>query len=221
MRHLVAALGVAILLSGCQTTATNDAAEPVVAKGDCIETRSVTAYYGQGVPYWTDQQLLFCPAAVRLDIAGTEPEAVYQARYTKGQFSVVGLNAARIRELPAGLMNAPLAELVYYSFTAGAGIEPSNLGSPQNEKLMGQRYEVFVVGKTGKRKVSLYKNLASGQFELVRVVGEGADWMAAAYNPRYHERLKRMVPRKIDVFDVAAGVAAKQLVVQYEFVNIQ
>lgn len=221
MKHLIAALGVAALLGGCQTTVKNNPTEPVVAKGDCIETRTVTAYYRQNVPYWTDQRLVFCPAAVRLDLSGNEPEGPWQARYAKGQFSATGLNAERIRTLPAGLMNAVLAELVYYSFTAGGGFVPAALGDAQEQRLMGKRYAVYVVSKTGKRTVSLYKNLVSDQFELVRVADNGGDWMALSYNPRYSERVRRTLPRKIDVFDIAGGVAAKQLMVQYEFVDVQ
>ncbi len=221
MKHLIAALGLAVLLSGCQTTAKNDNAEPVVAKGDCIDAHAVAAYFGPSAPYWTDQRLVFCPAAVRLETTGAEPEGDWKASYGRGQFSASGLNAERIRALPAGLMNATLAELVYYSFTAGGGFVPAAMGTAQEQRLMGKRYAVYVVGKTGKRTVLLYKNLADNQFEWVRITDNGGDWMAAAYNPRYSERFQRMLPRKIDVFDVAGGVAAKQLIVQYEFVDVQ
>jgi len=221
MKRLIALVVLTAFLSGCQTTVKNDDAEPVVAKGDCIQTRTVTAYYSQNAPYWTDQRLVFCPAAVRLDAEGTEPEGGWQARYSRGQFSASGLTAPRIRALPAGLMDATLAELVYYSFTAGGGFVPAAMGDAQEQRLMGKRYAVYVVAKTGKRTVSLYKNLATEQYELVRIADNDRDWMAVSYNPRYSERFRRTLPRKIDVFDVSGGVAAKQLVVQYEFVEVQ
>lgn len=220
MTAVVAVVG----LAGCghsMQQPSEAAAQPT--RNDCIETRCVVAYQKDNSPYWTDQQQWFCPSSVVLDIQGTEPEGAYSAAFRRGKFSSTGIKGDYMKALPAGLMNAALAELLYYSFTAGAGFEPAAMTPIETTSIQGQRYEAFKLGNVGAgRTVTLYKNAATGLLELVQITEHnGPTWMARSYNPRYHDRLKRMIPRKIDIFDIQQGIASKKLLIQFDYIDVR
>lgn len=215
---LMAALGVA----GCGQVARHEADDAAVDRRDCIDTRCVVSYQQGPSPYWTDQRQRFCPSSVFFEAWGTEPEGAYRATLSRGQFSASGLDGAMMQALPGGLMRAPLAEAVYYGFTAGAGFVPTGMAPLEPVRIEGQRYEAFGVNGGSGRVVTLYKNAVTGQIELVRVAdGGGLDWMARSYNPRYNERFGRMIPRKMDVFDIRQGIASKKLLVQFDYVDVR
>jgi hypothetical protein len=221
---IAAAVMAAAGLAGCGASAERGVEETTVRQEDCIETRCVAAYHKGGTPYWTDQRHRFCPSSVLFEAWGTEPEGAWRGSFNKGQFSKTGLDGAFEKSLPAGLMNAALAELVYYSFTAGAMFMPPGVTATESVPIEGQRYEAFQVGTSGGpgRTLTLYKNADTGLVELVRITGtKGVDWLARSYNPRYNDRFKRMIARKIDVFDVRQGISAKQLLVQFDYIDVK
>jgi len=221
---IIATVAAAVSLAGCGQSVQrpSDAATPS-RPGDCIETRCVAAYQQENAPYWTDQHQRFCPSSVLLEAWGTEPEGAYSVAFRNGQFSKTGLNGASMKALPAGLMNAALAELVYYSFTAGAGFEPTKMTAIDPARIEGQRYEAFELANAGAdRTVTLYKNADTGLIELVQIAeAKGCRWMARSYNPRYQDRLQRMIPRKIDIFDIQQGLSAKKLLIQFDYIEVQ
>lgn len=224
MRYAIPAaiMVTAAMIAGCGHVADPGTDSVEVLRQDCIETRSVVAYHRDTAPYWTDQRQRFCPSGGQLEVWGTEPEGAYHCTYSKGQFSKTGLDGSGMNALPAGLMNGPLAELVYYGFTAGAGFEPGGMKSAEPVRIEGQRYEAFEIRGGSGRTVTVYKNAVSEQLELVRVTDvKGLDWLARSFNPRYNERFQRMIPRRIDVFDVRDGIAAKTLLIEFEFIDVQ
>ena len=219
---LAATAWVAAVLAGCQMPAKRGTDDLEVLRKDCIETRCVVAYYTGTTPYWTESRQRFCPSSLLFEAWGAEPEGVYQAAYSRGQFSASGLDRPAIKALPAGLMNAPLAELTYYSFTAGAGFEPERMTAADTARIEGQRYEAFEVKGGAGRTVTLYRNPDGGHYELVRVAdGKGLDWLARSYNPRYSSRFNRAIPRKIDIFDIQQGIASKKLLIQFDYIDVQ
>jgi len=222
MRYGIAVTAlIAGVLAGCQMPAERGTDDVNVGE-DCIETRCVTAYHRDAAPYWTTQNQRFCPSSASLEVWGTEPESAYRVVYTKGQFSKSGLDGAAAKALPAEFFNAPLAELTYYSFTAGAGVQLAGMNAVEPAHIEGQRYEAFEVTGEAGHTVTLYRNAETGLHEWARVAdGKGLDWMAHSFNPRYHPRLARMVPRKIDVFDVRQGIAAKKLLVEFGYIDVK
>lgn len=223
MAVLAAALGAA----GCERAIQReDAVETVAVQlENCIETRCVVVYQraDDNTAYWTDQYQRFCPSFDLFEAWGTEPEKAYHGTFSMGQFTATGLDGAFMKSLPAGLMNATLAELVYYGFTAGAGFEPAAMTAEGPVRIEGQRYEAITVDKEGtKCKVTLYRNADTGVIELARVTaGGGVDWLARSYNRRYHDRFERMIPRGIDVFDIQQGIAAKKLLIQFDYIDVK
>jgi hypothetical protein len=220
---IAAAVIAAAGLAGCGASAERSVEETTVRRDDCIETRCVAAYHKGGAPYWTDQRHRFCPSSVLFEAWGTEPEGAWRGSFNKGQFSKTGLDGAFEKSLPAGLMNAALAELVYYSFTAGAGFTPAEVTATESVRIEGQRYEAFEKGQSGKgRTLTLYKNADTGLIEVVRISeSRGGEWLARAYNPRYNDRFKRNICRTIDVFDVRQGISAKQLLIQFDYIDVK
>ena len=225
MRYgLIAGVLIAVSLAGCGRSGERqaDATERTCPEG-IIKTHCVVSYQQGNTPYWTDQQQVFCPSSVLFKAWGTEPEGTWQCTLDPEQYITSGLGGAYMKTLPAGLMNAVLAELLYYSFTAGAGFEPSGMTTGEPVRIEGQRYEVFQNQKTESGKTfTLYKNADTGQFELVKVSdAQGVSWMARSYNPRYNDRFKRMIPRKIDIFDIQQGISAKKLLIQFDYIDVQ
>lgn len=221
---MIAAAVMAAGLAGCGPSAERSVEETTVRQDDCIETRCVAAYHKDGTPYWTDQRHRFCPSSALFEAWGAEPEGAWRGSFTNGHFSSAGLDGAFETSLPAGLMNAALSELVYYSFTAGAGFTPDAMTATESIPIEGQRYEAFQVGTSGGagRTLTLYKNADTGLIELVRITeAKGVDWLARSYNPRYNDRFTRLIARKIDVFDVRQGISAKQLLIQFDYIDVK
>jgi len=223
MRYDMVVATAAMMMAGCATVNRQQSDETAVQRQDCIETRCVVTYHLNDSPYWTDQRQRFCPASVVMDAWGTEPEGTWRCTYNKGQFSSSGLNRTYMKSLPAGLMNAMLAELLYMSFTAGGGFEPAGLTPGESVGIEGRRYESFRLGRVGAgHTLTVYQNVATGRMELLRLTdGKDIDWLAQSYNLRFNARLNRMMPRKIDIFDMRQGIAAKKLLIEFDYIDVQ
>lgn len=225
MRYgMIAAIVVMVGLVGCERTGqiSSDASRRTCLEG-FIKTRCVVSYQQGDTPYWTDQQQHFCPTVVVFEAWGTEPEGTWRTIFEKGTFTAKGLEGVYTKSLPAGLMSALLAELVYYSFTAGAGFEPTGMIPSEPVRIEGQRYEVFQAPKSVSGKsLTLFKNADTGFMELAQISdSKGIQWMARSYNARYNERFKRMIPRMIDIFDIQQGISAKKLLIQFDYIDVQ
>jgi len=225
MRYgMITGVLIAVSLAGCGRSSERqgDVAEQTCPEG-VIKTHCVVSYQQGNTPYWTDQQQVFCPSSVLFKAWGTEPEGTWQCTLDQEQYTTSGLGGAYMKTLPAGLMNAALAELLYYSFTAGAGFEPSGMTPGEPVRIEGQRYEAFKIPETESGKtLTYYKNADTGQIELVQVSEvKGVIWLARSYNPRYNDRFKRMIPRKIDIFDTQQGISAKKLLIQFDYIDVQ
>ena len=222
MRYVMIAAAAAILMTGCGNAVRTDAESKKQDCESCIKTLSVVTYHLNDSTYWTEQHQRFCPAAVVFDAWGTEPEGSWHGTFDKSDFSAVGIKGAFMKSLPGGLMDAVLAELIYYSFTAGAGFKPTTR-APEPISLQGRRYESLQVDKINSRHaITLYRDLTTGRIDWVRITtAEQQEWMAQSYNFRYNARLDRMIPRKIDVFDVHRGIAAKKRLVEFDYIEVQ
>lgn len=212
----------AVLIAGCSTVKPEQSEQTAFKRENCIETRCVVTYH-QAAPYWTEQHQRFCPQSQFMEAWGTEPEGTWCCTYENGQYSKSGLARPFMKSLPAGLMNAELAALLYTSFTLGSGFEPLSMTPGPVVGIEGRQYESFqLAARVDSPTITAYRNRVSGRIELVRLTdGKEIDWLAQSYNLRFHARLNRMIPRKIDIFDIRDGIPSKKLLIEFDYIDIQ
>jgi hypothetical protein len=70
--------------------------------------------------------------------------------------------------------------------------------------------------------MTLFQSLATNRVELVRMddFQHGLAWLLRSYNHRYNNELKKRVPRTIDVFDIHDGLAAKSLMIRFDYKEV-
>lgn len=223
MRYGIVVTVAALLLAGCGALERPDANAEKPDCQHCIKTRSIVTYHENDSSYWTEQQQRFCPATVVFAASGSEPEGAWRGTLSEGRFATSGLDGSFMQSLPFGLMDAVLAEMLYYSFTAGANFEPEAVTPLEPASIEGRRYASFRVDRQDAgHTVTLYRDVATGRIELVRLAaGDGRIWQAQSYNLRYNPRFERMMPRKVDIFDIRRGIAAKKLLVEFDYIDVQ
>ncbi|MHC4551384.1 MAG: hypothetical protein ACYSUT_01265 [Planctomycetota bacterium] len=234
------------LLTGCSTPGNPDTdsqqqtssmrtAQGVIT-ADCI----VGYYCKRQAPYITEQQYHFDIPSGKLQIIATEPSGTYTFTLNKEQFSQSRELTRFLSDLPAGFGGQQLSTIVYYSFAASAGLlETGSLESGDNLKLEGRWYQPLqATWPKQDNRVILLKNLdnnrinAAGiaQFDTNATVSDDAmdsslpvasRWLAKSYNFRYNNELDRLLPRKIDIFDIQKGIASKKLMIQIELKTVR
>lgn len=236
-------LALAALLTGCssshsdtqqQTSSTMTAENIIVA--DCI-----VSYFRQGqAPYMTEQQYRLDTQNGKLQIVANEPSGTYTFTLHKEQFTQSRKLTDFLSDLPAGFVSQPLATTVFYSFSASAGLlETGSLESGQDLKLEGRWYQPLQAPWPKKNnRAILLRSSDNNRIEAVGIaqfanetdasdnamnpsLPVAARWLSRSYNLRYSNELDRLLPRKIDIFDIQKGVASKKLMVQIELKTIR
>ena len=130
---------------------------------------------------------------------------------------------------------------VFYSFTAGAGLlDFAQLETQEITKIEGQWYEPTQMQK-GNIELKLLKNKSTNRIDLVEITKQDSEftpkdgaeydreyyqisiepmWLIRSYNYRYSKELDRLVPMRIDIFDIRNGLASKQLIIQIDYKTI-
>ena len=235
---------VSVLLAGCgqsPNTASAPEKSPLAADAASLITADcIVSYFRQGQsPYITQQQYSFNTDTGTLKVSANEPSGSYTFTLKKDQFTQSGPLSGFLSELPARFVSRDLALAVYYSFSAGADlIETDALETADNQKLEGRLYQpIKTPWPSDQTRVILLKDLGTGRIDTVGLaqydVTAPAEinmeaslpvttrWLIKSYNLRYSKDLDRLLPRKIDLFDIQNGIASKKLMVQIELKDIQ
>ncbi|MHC5083482.1 MAG: hypothetical protein ACYTET_06040 [Planctomycetota bacterium] len=230
MVQILVVVCVSAMLVGCQQASSSNAttaAEPVkISGGGDISADCVVHYFRvDQSPYITEQQHTFKPEAGSLKIVSREPYGVFGYHLNKNQFSSTKKVKQGLSDLDVDFCDRKLATTLFYSFTAGANLlDKSLFATSDHIKIEGQWYQPYQPGwPSDELQVSLFQGLGSERIELVRIDNSetGQSWLARSYNLRYSKQLDRLVPRKIDVYDISDGVASKKLVIQVDYKQIQ
>lgn len=214
------------ILNGCQTAQPKldnmpdfEYSDIDIVKADCV-----VRYYQDGQsPYITEQQHLFSPDALALDIICREPDGTYRFKWKEKTFISSKDLTSFLSALPASFMNQDLASAIFYSFTAGAQLLNIDSGSSSElVKIEGQWYLPQSIMMDTDKRITLFSNTQTNQVNLIQLQDEksGVNWMLKSYNMRYSKQLERLIPVSIDVFDIRNGIFAKRLIIKIEYKNI-
>lgn len=228
MVQILVVTWVSVLLTGCgQVSNDQSRIEPVKTDmagtigADCV----VNFYRTDKSPYITEQQHRFAPEAGYLNIVSREPYGVFNYTLKKDQFSSTKRAKKGLSDLDVDFCDKRLATAIFYSFSAGTNLlDKSLFATSEIVKIEGQWYQPYQPEwPLDELRVTLLQGIGSDRVELVQITDSetGGTWMARSYNMRYSKQLERLAPRKIDVFDISAGVASKKLIVQIDYKSIQ
>lgn len=212
-----------LLPAGC----TGPAAQPsdVTSAGvnkNCVDAQTVVHYFLAGQRhYFTEQQHIFCPDQKSLLIASHEPQGRFEWLLQGGRYS-----AGKAPEKPDpadAYWNRALVSASYYLMTVGGEFLPApDATNPDPVKIEGQYYLELNPKAPGLSSLRLYRNQANGKVDLVQVEDKnGQLWMAKSYNWNYYAPTGKLIPRKIDFFDISKGISSKELKIRIDYSNVQ
>jgi len=212
------------LIGGCGRVLQQPTSETHTPKASIAADCIVNYFQKDGAPYITQQQHRFGPETRYLQIIAAEPSGTYHFTLTNDNYSSSKKLTSFLSGLPASFVNEPLANAVFYSFTAGAGLlNTTQFETQETTKIEGQWYEpIQATENSSKIQVTVLRNRETNQVDLVKLQQSKDEtlWLVKSYNYRYSKELDRLVPMKIDIFDIRNGLASKQLIIQIDYKSI-
>jgi len=188
---------------------------------DPITAQAVTLFYlPSGKIYYTKQEHRFCPSLNTLEISAAEPEGKILWKWADGSFiRQTSVQQRFTAEWQADSLYALLAGFLY-----GSGfLSTDTLAVSEPVSLEGQAYiPIKLPIKTENIDAFLYKNRKTGLIDRVGVYSktDKKAQMAILYNWSLLGRNNRIVPRKIDIFDITEGIVSKKLMIQVDYKHI-
>ena len=229
MKHLTSLLiasmvVMGLLLSGCGQNQQETTEEPVAVTA-AITTDCIVHYYkANASAYITRQQHGYNPSAGFFHAVSTEPTGTVQCSLLKDDYDSSDQKQQVLSDLPATFWSKNLAVAVYFSFCAGGGLlETDSMLSGENVKIEGQWYTPLTPQWPSGVSLTLLRSLDTKRIEMVQLKDEkeGLSWQVMNYNTRYSKELSERLPRVIDVFDIRNGVASKELMIRFDYKDIQ
>jgi hypothetical protein len=224
MALLIASVVVGLLLTGCSRNQEGTQDEQVVVAAS-IRTDCIVHYYKtDGSAYITQQQHGYNPSEGFFEACSTEPGGVIQCTLFKEDYTSSGLKEHRLSDLPKSFGSKNLVIALFYSFCAGGDLlETESMTSAANVKIEGRWYEPLKPEWPSEINLTLLRAVDTERIELVRLEDKqaGLTWLFKSYNTRYSKELSKRIPRTIDVFDIRDGVASKELMIRFDYKDIQ
>lgn len=219
-------IGLCLALTGCsRALRPGTSSAPEKSSFFCpdpLKANAVAVFYeASGNPYYTKQEHCFCPSLKKLEISADEPQGQVQWRWDKNSFARV----PSVKNRSASEWQADSLYTLWAGFLYGSGLLSTTLPTTdQTASLDGIVYTPFSLtdGPSDLQAV-LYQNRKTGLFDRVRVFNpkEKKELTAILYNWSLFGRDKRIVPRKIDIFDTTNGLSSKKLIIQVDYKEIQ
>lgn len=215
-----------ILFIGCSQQSERISQDTSEIERAAIITDCIARYYkADGAAYITRQQHSFNPAAGYFQMKALEPSGQLQFTLNNNQYIEIQPKTAALSDIPVSFCNANLAAALFYSFCAGGDLlDTASLSAGQPVKLEGQWYQPLKTNWSGSSAViTLLRSADTNRIELVELEdsAKGLSWLLRSYNLRYNKELDKRVPRTVDVFDTRSGIASKQLMIQFDYKDVQ
>jgi len=213
-----------LLFAGCSQSRQETQDEPVSVRA-AIATDCIVHYYKtNGSPYITWQRHGYNPSAGFFQAISTEPVGVAQCSLLKDDYDSSAPKQASLSDLPGSFWSKNLAVSVFYGFCAGGGLlETESMVSAENIKIESQWYKPLKPEWPSGVELTLLQSLETKRVELVLLedTQEGLVWLVKSYNLRYSKELSGRFPRTIDVFDIRNGIGSKELMLRFDYKDIQ
>lgn len=209
---------------GCRPIQQNSPGESVAVEpsitADCI----VQYFKANASAYITHQEHRFNPSEKFFQAVSTEPIGIVQCSLHGDVFASSGLKSKPLSDLPSSFWTRNLAAAVFYSFCGtGELIETESMASGDNIKIEGRWFRPLTPEWSAGPKLKLLYALDSKQVELILLedTQDGLTWLVRGYNFRYDKELSTRLPRTIDVYDIRNGIASKELMIRFDYQDIQ
>jgi len=188
---------------------------------DPIIAQAVTLFYlPSGKIYYTKQEHRFCPSQKTLVISATEPEGKILWKWADGNF----IRQTSVQQRFTAEWQADSFYALFAGFLYGGGfLSTDTLAASEPVNLEGQAYiPIKLPIKTANFDAFLYKNRKTGLIDRVGVYSktDKKAQMAILYNWSLLGQNNRIVPRKIDIFDITDGIVSKKLMIQIDYKHI-
>lgn len=215
---------VGLLFAGCGQSQQKTQDEPVTVTAS-ITTDCIVHYFKTNASaYITRQQHGYNPSAGYFHAVSEEPTGTVQCSLMEDDYQSSGQKKQTLSDLPAAFWSKNLAIAVFYSFSAGGELlETESMLSAENVKIEGQWYTPLKPQWPIGVKVTLLQSPGTKRVEKVLLEDEqeGLSWLIENYNLRYSKEISKRLPRTIDVFDIRNGVASKELMIRFDYKDIQ
>ncbi|MHC5191015.1 MAG: hypothetical protein ACYSOP_02355 [Planctomycetota bacterium] len=209
---------------GCRQIQQNSPGESVAVEpsitADCI----VQYFKANASAYITHQEHRFNPSEKFFQAVSTEPIGIVQCSLHGDVFTSSGLKSKPLSDLPSSFWTRNLAAAVFYGFCGAGGlIETEAMASGDTIKIEGRWFRPLTPEWSGGPKLKLLYALDSKQVELVFLedAQNGLTWLVRGYNLRFDKELSTRLPRTIDVYDIRDGIASKELMIRFDYQDIQ
>jgi len=217
-----AALLAALLpLAGCAGNAASVTEETALeTAGDCIAAEAVVHYYLENERhYFTQQRHDFCPDQKKMVIRSQEPQGLFRWNLQNGQYSASSGAPEQPGASDAYWNSALVGAFCCLMLYGGEFLSPGGSADSEPIKIEGQLYLEM---KSPMKSLKLYRNQTHGKIDLVLVTdNNGTKWMAKSYNWSYYAPTGKMIPRKIDFFDISDGISSKKLKIRTDYAAVQ
>ena len=211
-----------ICLSGCRISQTREVGESVEPFNEqCITGQAIVHYYFDTNNYFTEQKHVFCPNNKSLSIESTEPAGIFQwklqkTRYTKNksQDNIPDQTAYWNKALLYGIYDL----MVYGGDFKTISSEEKN---PSLVTIEGQVYLEFNSKISDLDSFQIYKNTTNDKVDrFIAKDKNGTLWMAKSYNWSYYDGTGKLIPRKIDFFDISQDISSKKLKITVDYISV-
>lgn len=217
-RMLFALMVVSLLASGCQSPATKPSSLPTGKSSGTIRFEVIAMYVSAKGTYKTTQRHTIDFDAKRLTVQSNEPEGAIYAVYHQGRFSAQGLNFPRAEQLPFGMINAAMAEMLLYVFDVPVKGIPQTAAPAAQEWFLGKSYQTHRLTTQTAGALVIYQNPQSEQLQFVEWYDNNQHhYLAVPDRWRFIPALNRRLPTKVEIYDIRRSPADKQLLAQLLF----
>ena len=198
--------------------------EPISVSATIVTDCIVHYYKSNSSAYITQQQHGYNPSARFLEVIANEPGGKVKYTLKEDSYSSSDLKKQFLSDLPRSFWSKNLAIGVFYSFCAGGGLlETDSMVSGEKVKIEGSWYQPLKPEWPTEVKLTLFQLLDTKRIELVQIEDEqaGLVWLFRSYNMRYNKELSKTLPRAIDVLDIRNGIPSKELMIRFDYKDIQ
>ena len=199
------------------------AAAPAVKAA--IETDCVVRYYKSNASaYLTRQQHRYNPRTGYFEATAKEPTGIVRCSLERGVFTSSEQKKELLSDLPGSFFNKDLALILFYGFCAGGDLlDTASMTAAGNVRIEGRWYDSFRPAWPTDCDVTVLRSIDSRRVELVKLadVKNDLNWLVRCYNYRYSRELEKRIPRTIDLYNIADGVASKALMIRFDYKEIR
>ncbi|MEN6306652.1 MAG: hypothetical protein ABFD91_02750 [Anaerohalosphaeraceae bacterium] len=205
---------VSITMYGCQSTEKQSPTPETSTSDSNLKMTCHVNFYQDKSVYITEQEHVFNPSSISLQIRSKEPSGRYIWLLQGEHYSVENLTSNKINE---DLFNKAYLQAIYYSMISSAELLTGERWTEEEMvKIEGKWYMPYLL-QGHDSKIRLMKNKSNNQFDQIIFQKDDLIYQVISYNLRFDKDLNKNLPRTIDIFDATNGLSSKKLLLQVQY----